>query len=263
MKFIFEESDEIIQIKEELVRVQGALLQGALPVQSQEVIPAETDLAELAKADGFYLLREGMLSVISNQRELFFYEEGDLLFNAQGRASTIRICSDFATKCDYYSISSFGRNPDSMKYLYQLMLLQQEMMISLVKHLHRGEKRAEPTVHSIRAGEHIVQEGVVSDRVYTLLEGHAEVTSGGEVVGEINADEIVGVIGAICGIPRIATVTATKDSLVMSLGKEDFIDLLSLRPQTIIRLIENFARIISASNKDIKEFRGKTKEAHL
>ena len=126
--------------------------------------------------------------------------------------------------------------------------------------LHRGENRASPAIRSIAKGEAIVKEGEISDQVYTLIEGHAIVSSGGETVGQVQADELIGVIGALCGIPRIATVTASVDSLVMSLPKEDFVELLALRPQTVIKLIEDFARIISESNQTLRGWKASTRD---
>lgn len=255
MKFMFEETEEMLRVREELALAQTALLKKALPDESQKIIPANINLVGFARSEGFFVLREGVLSVISDQRDLFIYQAGDMVFDSLSLASKVSIRGDHAVKCDFYSVDSFLRDPDGARSFCRLVRLHQEMMVVLVKHLHRGEKRTEPAIHTIRAGEHIVTEGITSDRVYLLIEGHAEVFSGGERVGEVKADEVVGVIGALCGVPRIATVTATVDSMVMSLSKEDFADLLSLRPQMVIKLIEDFARIISASNKELREFK--------
>lgn len=261
MKFMFEETEEMLQVKEELGLAQSALLKKAFPEEAQKIIPANINLVGFAKSEGFFVLREGVLSVLSDQRELFMYQPGDIVFDSLSLASKVSIRGEFPVKCDFYPIESFLRVADGARSFCRLVRLHQEMMVVLVKHLHRGEKRAEPSIHTIRAGEHIVTEGVTSDRVYALLEGHADVFSGGERVGEVKADEAVGVIGALCGIPRIATVTASVDCMVMSLSKDDFVDLLSLRPQMVIKLIEDFARVISASNNELREYRAKSKSA--
>ena len=251
MRFIFEENQELIRLKTQLAKAIEGLLVGLEPTSALILIPAATDVRNHASSTGIYILREGFLSVSFDDRELFVLEEGDAVFFDADSAAQLRTQSDFATRVDFYSAAQIAKGERSCATLISCVALQQALFAHLLALLFKGEKRSNPLVRNVKAGEVIISEGEISDQVFTLIEGHAAVSTAGHVVGEVNVDELIGVIGALCDIPRIATVTATKDSLLMSLGKDEFVDLLSLRPHTVVKLIKDFARIISSSNQEL------------
>lgn len=258
MKFVFEENEALSTTLSEVRISAAAMVEGLVPEQQRLILPVSTEFSTLPQQDHLYILREGALSVSFEGRELFVFEAGDLVF-CPHTAMTLSLLSDFATAFEVFAINDILKSPPRSTQLVRAIALYQTALAGLVAMLNKGERRTQPAIRSVAKGEVIVREGEVSDQVFTLIEGHAHVSTQGEVVGEVHADELVGVIGALCGIPRIATVTTSVDSLVMSLGKDDFIELLSLRPQTVIKLIENFARIISSSNQQLRDIKAQTK----
>lgn len=68
-----------------------------------------------------------------------------------------------------------------------------------------------PTVE-VRRGEVLLREGCDGQEAYVLVEGAAEVTVGGLVVGGVAPGELFGEIAPLVGGPRTATVVATAAS---------------------------------------------------
>ena len=76
---------------------------------------------------------------------------------------------------------------------------------------------------SAAAGTDIVQEGEPSDRFLVILTGSVEVTQGGTHLRYEGPGEFFGEIGLLRDVPRTATVTAVKDTELVSLSREHFL----------------------------------------
>lgn len=106
------------------------------------------------------------------------------------------------------------------------------------------------------AGDVIITEGDTADFVYTLISGHAEARQGSVKVGDIHESEIFGAMAAFTGETRSASVIAATDCEVVGVPKENFVDLVRMRPELCEQLIETMARQISALNDTIIELYG-------
>ena len=73
----------------------------------------------------------------------------------------------------------------------------------------------------LRRGEILVREGDPADRFFVVLSGRFGVWSGGatEALAEIAQGELVGEIGFFANLPRIATVVAARDSIVLEIER--------------------------------------------
>ncbi len=100
-------------------------------------------------------------------------------------------------------------------------------------------------------GETIIAEGDEADLVYTLLEGRAHAVCNGVVVGEIHSDEIFGALAVFTGQKRIASVVANTDCTVLTVHKEEFIELVEHQPHICIGLIEEMAQKIKQLNEQL------------
>lgn len=77
---------------------------------------------------------------------------------------------------------------------------------------------------SPRAGAVLIREGDPGDRYYILVEGSLRVTAGGAFLSEWRRPgDGLGEIALVRGIPRTATVTASSPSIVLALGRDDFL----------------------------------------
>ncbi len=80
------------------------------------------------------------------------------------------------------------------------------------------------TTESAPAGTAVVREGDVSDRFLVIISGRVEVTQAGKHLRVEGPGEFFGEIGLLRDVPRTATVTATEDTTLFSLAREDFLD---------------------------------------
>lgn len=100
-------------------------------------------------------------------------------------------------------------------------------------------------------GDTIITQGDEADLVYTLIEGSADAVCDGIKVGEIHQNEIFGALAVFTRQPRIASVVASSDCTVMTVGKEDFIRLIYEQPQLSVGLIEEMAAKINHLNNQL------------
>jgi predicted MFS family arabinose efflux permease len=72
-------------------------------------------------------------------------------------------------------------------------------------------------------GTAIVREGDPSDLFYVIASGRVEVTQGGRHLRDEGPGDFFGEIGLLRTVPRTATVTATEDTELLTLTREDFL----------------------------------------
>ncbi|WP_104666420.1 patatin-like phospholipase family protein [Ensifer adhaerens] len=105
----------------------------------------------------------------------------------------------------------------------------------------------------VRRGEILVREGEPSDRFFVVLSGRFTVHRADVAapVAEIGQGELVGEVGFFAGLPRMATVVAARDSIVLSIGIQQFeraaSALPSLRQSVTTFLARRFAMQAPAS----------------
>ncbi len=117
---------------------------------------------------------------------------------------------------------------------------------------------AESDRRLLRRGEVLVREGDPSDRFFIVLSGRFTVHKGGSAgpVAEIGQGELVGEVGFFAGLPRMATVFAARDFIVLEIRGDHFEKaaefLPSLRQAVTVFLARRFA-MQSASSSRPKE----------
>ena len=105
----------------------------------------------------------------------------------------------------------------------------------------------------VRRGEILVRQGEPSDRFFVVLSGrftvHRDDVS--DPIAEIGQGELVGEVGFFAGLPRMATVVAARDSIVLSICDHQFEKaasaLPSLRQSVTTFLARRFAKQAPAS----------------
>ncbi|MCB0332006.1 MAG: cyclic nucleotide-binding domain-containing protein [Bdellovibrionales bacterium] len=235
-------------------------------IASQEVtLPSESDVyGGTETSQGFlYLLKQGRLSYELHHRSLFSYEEGDLvgldscLSPERGKLKT-----DFAViaeKIDVEDLLTVVRSDDSLfRRWIEIQEAHSTCLKFLMERFLQSQADFHPEVIHYEIDDVILREGEKGDKVYTLAEGHAEVTIDGVKVGEVLSDEIFGAIASLTGTTRSATVTATQRSVVLTLPAEQFVELIQSRPFTVQKLVEGMARKIIDLNKQVV---GKSRES--
>ncbi|QTN24745.1 patatin-like phospholipase family protein [Rhizobacter sp. AJA081-3] len=92
----------------------------------------------------------------------------------------------------------------------------------------------------LAGGETLMRQGEPGDALYLLVSGrlrvYIEEDGVRRVVREVSRGEVVGEMSLITDAPRSATLVAIRDSVLVSLGKDDFANLQSHSPQVTLAL---------------------------
>jgi CRP-like cAMP-binding protein len=104
-------------------------------------------------------------------------------------------------------------------------------------------------VESYQPGEVIIREGELGVCAYFIQEGQVEVLrreqGQDKVIATLGKDEYFGEMALLSNAPRNATVRAGNETRVAALGKDNFVKLLSVLPQTkegILRTVQDRAK---------------------
>ena len=108
-----------------------------------------------------------------------------------------------------------------------------------------------------KSGETIIIQDEDAELVYTLLEGTADARRDNVKVGEIHADEIFGALAVFTRQKRMASVVATSDCTVLTVRKQEFIELIEHQPHICIGLIEEMAAKINHLNTQLLQHQNK------
>lgn len=254
MYTILEEPEEVKRLAQVCKGLVAGICAKLKPASGAECILAQSDLFESTNtANSFWVVREGVFSCFRDGKLVLFYEEGDLIglerLIGYGAA---KVTSEFAVIVDRYEMpelfEALARDKNLLEEWNRYLIHQMLLYASLWGAAIPGERPTSPEVRHFQAGDILIEQGGISSEVYTLLEGHADVLVDGVKVGEVLADEIFGAIGPLTGTPRTARVMATANCMVISLPKENFIELIKDRPATVKKLVEDMARSLVALN---------------
>ena len=90
--------------------------------------------------------------------------------------------------------------------------------------------------HDLRSGDWLYSEGESSTHFYLVASGRLRVTSRGALLGYVGRLEPVGEMGVVIGEPRTATVRAVRDSIVLGIGRTDFLEFLERNATALMGL---------------------------
>ncbi|MDP2343959.1 MAG: DUF1003 domain-containing protein [Deltaproteobacteria bacterium] len=101
-------------------------------------------------------------------------------------------------------------------------------------------------------GENVFTAGEAGDTLFLIQSGAVEIHTGEgkakTTFATLFAGQIFGELSLFDGSPRSATATATKDSLLLSLDRDDFTQFLKSRPEAGIKIMSELAQRIRATN---------------
>jgi predicted acylesterase/phospholipase RssA/CRP-like cAMP-binding protein len=95
-------------------------------------------------------------------------------------------------------------------------------------------ERLEPV--ALTSGEYLVRQGDIGDAMYFVVTGRLRVVLEGEdqrVIGRIGAGAIVGELALLADEPRLASVVAARDSVLLRLARSDFEEIIATSPQLL------------------------------
>jgi CRP/FNR family cyclic AMP-dependent transcriptional regulator len=225
---------------------------------SSETLISTSDnlFSETDHKDCVYQILDGNASLARNHSSIITFEQGDLIgieecFTAPLGAYVL----NFAVRAKRFECcdikNAISSSAEAAAAWVECITLRSAAFGFALVQTNSGEKVFEPTITTYFPGDVIIEQNSLGTDVFTLLSGHANVMVNGVQVGEIFADEIFGALAALSNQPRTATVVADKKSMVLSISKDQFSELIEARPNTVKKLVEDMARTIVALNSKV------------
>lgn len=112
------------------------------------------------------------------------------------------------------------------------------------KMLQQMVQLTEPVL--LQSGQYLYRENDSPDYFYVVISGRLRVMNGSALLGHLGFGDLAGEAGVISGEPRIANVRAVRDSLVLRLPRQDFLDFLNGNAAASMALTQ---RIIARSRQ--------------
>lgn len=98
-------------------------------------------------------------------------------------------------------------------------------------------------IRSLRPGDVVLSEGDEGRHLFVVLDGQVQVTCAGSVssteLTRLGPGEVFGEMSLVSDAPIAATVTATMESLVLTMEKEAFEGVLMAHPELCFTLLKN------------------------
>lgn len=250
------QSDLMFELATKLRDLTELLCTQVVPADDPFVIEASSDIFADIAPTRVLLIVEGQVDYYLHNKLVMHFAEGDLLglprsLNLpQGQFS----CKTPVTALSYERDALVAQANSDLKsqrnWAYLLLCNISYYEQALTQELRTEFQPSAGFLH-FQAGDTIINQGDVADRVYTLLEGAADAVCDGVKVGEIHANEIFGALAVFTRQTRIASVIATSDCTVLAVRKEEFIALIEHQPQICLGLIEEMAAKINQLNNQL------------
>lgn len=254
------QSDLMSELATKLRGLTELLCAHTTPADEPFVIAASSDIFADIAPTRTLLIVAGQVDYYLHNKLVMRFEEGDLLglprsLNLpQGQFS----CDGPVTLQAYERDALVEQANSDLKsqrnWAYLLLCSISYYEQALTQELRTEFQPTAGFLH-FRAGETIINQGDIADRVYTLLEGAADAVCDGVKVGEINANEIFGALAVFTRQVRMASVVASSDCTVLAVRKEEFISLIEHQPQICMGLIEEMAAKINQLNNQLLQLK--------
>lgn len=248
------------QLINRLQSIPAQLLEGLAPAGAPLVVERSDDLSKDLPANQLFLIENGLLHALVDERPLFYLQEGDLLGLRQG----IELPSCRYVSEEPLSLVPFQRS-EVFQHIYASEQRQEQFIQYLIGHtallsdalarIKQPEIRPATGFQHFAAGEELIHQGDEADHVFIIIEGHAEAYVDGHKVGDVQKDEIFGAMAVFTREKRSATVIASEPCTVMVIPKEQFLSLMQSNPRIAHSLIESMARRIDLLNKEVTQLR--------
>lgn len=248
------------QLISRLQSIPGKLLDGLSPCGAALQVERSDDLARELPGNQLFIIDNGLLHALVDERPLFYLQEGDLVGLRQGiDLPTCRYTSD-----EPITLIPYLRS-DVFKHIYASEARQELFIQYLVGHtallsdalarIKQPEVRPATGFKHFAKGEALINQGDEADHVFIIIEGHAQAFVDGVKVGDVQKDEIFGAMAVFTHEKRSATVISSEACTVMVIPKDQFLSLMESNPRIAHSLVESMARRIDLLNKEVTSLR--------
>ncbi len=126
-----------------------------------------------------------------------------------------------------------------LEILHQIPLLRHVSYPQLVRVLNITTSR------TYEAGERVVDEGDEGDELFVVLTGSVEVHASDAVIATLGVGEHFGEMTLVDKAPRSASVTAKEKSLLLSIRRRDFFDMIRKDSDVAVKLLWSFLGVLA------------------
>ncbi|WPC05882.1 cyclic nucleotide-binding domain-containing protein [Pseudomonas benzenivorans] len=248
------------QLISRLQSIPARLLDDLQPAGDALRLEQVEDLAPMLPSNQLFIIEDGLLHALVDERPLFYLQEGDLVGLRQGiDLPSCRYRSEEPLSLVPYSRSEVFRHiyasESRQEQFIQYLIGHTALLSDALARLKQPEIRPATGFQHFAAGEELIHQGDAADHVFIIIEGHAEAFVDGHKVGDVQKDEIFGAMAVFTRERRSATVLATEPCTVMVIPKEQFLGLMQSNPRIAHSLIESMARRIDLLNKEVTQLR--------
>ncbi len=220
-------------------------------------LPTDSNVfAELPEGASF-VLQSGNIEVELDGKKIYFFEPGDFVSRPRGKGAAdmpVFTATQNVTLQAYRwedIKKQLQKDAKALEAWTEYQATFNAILVQALSYYSSHSRDPNSDYLNYSPGDVIIEQGEISDQVFTLIEGHAEAYQDGIKVGDIYEDEIFGAMAAFTNAKRNATVVAADYSTVRAIRQEDFIELVRLQPDICRTLIENMARQIMDLNETI------------
>jgi hypothetical protein len=146
----------------------------------------------------------------------------------------------------------------SLSQLDRKLLLQNVPMFSTPGPAVLAELAARVEEVRIAAGEVLFEQGAIGHRLFVIVEGALRVHDGELILRHVGPGDVLGEMAAITPEPRMASVTADEDSLLLSLDRRALIALIESKPAVARGVIERMAHYVRDLAAELSQLRRQT-----
>jgi hypothetical protein len=256
MHLLTQQSDTLTQLSLRIGTIASDILSSLVPACEPLQLAPSTELFIEQEHSQVFVLQAGHVYGHLAGKTLICNEPGDLL----GLSRTLDLPSATFSCTETITVQPLGRdeliehvcaNKQRQKLWSYYLIAQLNWYKQALALEARKEFRPSAGFLHFKPGDTIIHQGDDAEFVYTLLEGEAEAVCQGVTVGHIHRDEIFGALAVFTGQKRMADVVATDDCIVLTVRKEEFIELVEHQPHICIGLIEEMADKIKGLNSQL------------
>ncbi len=202
-----------------------------------------------------WLVERGEIGVEYLGRTILTLEQGDIAGPWMGSVAPLSlVTTGFECEVVGFDHSTIGEalsSDDALKSWCAFLAVSTSCYFAEFAEMKLVNVPPAPRHCTFAAGETILREGDTGKEVFFLVEGGAEVSVRGTLVGEIQENEIFGALAALTQGVRTATVTATKQTVCMAFRKDEFRDFLRANTTLMEKIFEDFARALGDLNDSV------------
>ncbi|UTF59964.1 Crp/Fnr family transcriptional regulator [Gilvimarinus sp. DA14] len=250
------ETETLAELGQKITTIAQSLYDGLVLEAPEVTLQACDDIFSNAPNSRLYFVQSGQVYCRFAGKPTLMFSRGDIL----GLTRMLSLpggtyyCDESVVlqPCDRDTLINYVCSEQSLQKLWSYFLVAQ---LSWLQQALAQEIRKEfqPSAGFLRysAGETIIRQGDEADLVYSLIDGSADAVCDGVTVGEVRSDEIFGALAVFTGQKRIASIVARTDCTVLTVKKDEFIELVEHQPHICIGLIEEMAEKIKLLNSQL------------